>query len=199
MNYIKPLLFILLLSIAPSFALSQESQESFAGLKLEASDGSLVNVEPQKLGITVYEWFNPECPFVNKIYKNSFMAKLQEEYIAKDIKWFVVNSTSKEHKDFIPKEQRETLKAKYNIKNATMVYDPDGILGKKIKAKTTPHVFIYKDGNLVYSGAFDDSPDTDSDPEKASANYVKISLDSILAGTLIEKDKTRPYGCSVKY
>lgn len=189
--------FLLLCSIlAPTLSISQEPPSQTL---LESSEGTLVDMTPSEKGIVVYEWFNPECPFVKKIYKNSYMPKLQEEYISKGVKWYVINSTNKGHRDFVSKEKRAELKSSMGIKNATMVYDGEGEFGKATGAKTTPHIFVYSDSQLVYSGAFDDSPETESDPEKAEKQYLKIALDALLSGKPIEQEKTRPYGCSVKY
>ncbi len=193
---IKSLITTLLISILP---LSAYAIESVKDIQLETTDGSLINVSPESSGITVYEWFNPGCPFVKKIYKDDYMSKLQEEYIQKGVKWYVINSTNKDHSDFIPKEDRVAFKAKMKIANATMVYDADGTLGTLMKAKTTPNLFVFKDGEQVYSGAIDDAPDTDSDPSKAEKQYLKLAIDSSLAGEKVETERTRPYGCSIKY
>jgi thioredoxin-related protein len=175
------------------------AEEPTKEIKIESSNGDLVTAFPPKKGIVVYEWFNPECPFVKKIYKDNFMPKLQKEYVEKGVEWLVISSTNKSHQDFIPKEKRTELKAKFGIDKANMLYDEDGELGKTLGAKTTPNIMIYKDQVLAYSGAFDDSPDTDSNPAEAEHNYVKSALDSLLSGKPVEKEKTRPYGCSVKY
>jgi len=193
-NLINALLFCLIFT--PYVACSEEQPKE---VLLETSDGNSVNVSPSEKGITVYEWFNPECPFVQKIYKNGFMPKLQEEYIAKGAKWFVVSSTNKSHRDFVPKDKRAELKTKMGIQNALMVYDEDGDFGKANGAKTTPHIFVFKNQKLVYSGAIDDSPETESEPALAEKNYLKLTLDALLSASPVEKEKTRPYGCPVKY
>lgn len=193
-NFLLSLLCCLILTQTLSI-----SEEIPAPTLLESSEGKLVDMTPSEKGIVVYEWFNPECPFVKKIYKNSYMPKLQEDYISKGVKWYVINSTNKGHRDFVSKEKRAELKSTMGIKNATMLYDGDGEFGKATGAKTTPHIFVYSDQKLVYSGAFDDSPETESDPEKAEKQYLKITLDALLSGSPIEQEKTRPYGCSVKY
>lgn len=68
--------------------------------------------------------------------------------------------------------------------------------GKKFEAKTTPHVFIFKGKELIYSGAVDESPD--SDPKVAN-NKIIIILDQLLKGEKVEFSRTRPCGCSIKY
>lgn len=188
------LLSILLITLAPFSAFSENTT-----LILKTSDGKEINMNTIKKGITVFEWFNPECPFVKKIYKNNFMPSIQEEYLKKGVRWFVVSSTNKDHQDFITEEKRSELKKKMGITNAEMIYDENGDLGKSYGAKTTPHIMIFKEENLAYNGAFDDSPETESNPADAEKNYVKLALDALLSGKAVEKEKTRPYGCSVKY
>lgn len=194
MKKIIKLFTILIAILTPINAFTEDNN-----LSLKNSEGKEVNITNSKKGITVFEWFNPECPFVKKIYKNNFMPNLQEEYIKKGVRWFVVSSTNKEHQDFITEEKRSELKKKMGITNAEMIYDENGELGRSYGAKTTPHIMIFNDDNLVYNGAFDDSPETESNPADAEKNYVKLALDAVLGGKVVEKETTRPYGCSVKY
>ena len=49
---------------------------------------------------------------------------------------------------------------------------------------------IDKAGKLVYDGAIDD---------KGSTNYVADAVKAVLAGKPVKKNKTKAYGCSVKY
>lgn len=189
-------LFIILFCLLLPFISFAEGEGSIV---LNSAEGASVEVYPPSSGIVVYEWFNPECPFVKKVYGGGFMPSVQDEYVGKGVKWYVVNSTNKGHRDFVGVKNRKALKDKMSIKSATMLYDEEGTLGKVLGAKTTPNIFIFKDGELAYSGAVDDSPDTDSDPSKAENNYVKSALDALLSGREVEQKKTRPYGCSVKY
>jgi thioredoxin-related protein len=194
MKKIIKLFTILLATLTPITAFTEDNN-----LILKNSEGKDINITDIKNGIVVFEWFNPECPFVKKIYKNNFMPSLQEDYIKKGVRWFVVSSTNKDHQDFVTEEKRSELKAKVGINNAEMIYDEKGDLGKTYGAKTTPHIMIFKNETLVYNGAFDDSPETESNPADAEKNYVKLALDALLNGKAIENEKTRPYGCSVKY
>ena len=58
---------------------------------------------------------------------------------------------------------------------------------------------ISPEGVLLYDGAIDDQPTTDT-PDLASAhNYVSEALQESMAGKPVSTPATRPYGCSVKY
>jgi thioredoxin-related protein len=152
----------------------------------------------EKEGIVVLEWFNQSCPFVQKLYKNGFMQSLQKEFRDKGVAWYVVSSTNPSHKDFLSIQKRKELIEDWSLDADSLLFDEAGSLGAHYKARTTPHIFIFNDGNLVYHGAVDDAPDTDSKPEDAR-NFVKETLSELLAGQEPSINKSRPYGCSIKY
>ena len=54
-------------------------------------------------------------------------------------------------------------------------------------------------GTLVYDGAIDDNPSTDSADIPGARAYVAEALDAVLAGAPVPVAQTKPYGCSVKY
>lgn len=196
MNKIKLIsLFLLLYTLSTT---SLAFCEDAFPLLLKNSDGKEVSFTPKDEEITVLEWFNKGCPFIQKFYNSGFMQSLQEKYTAKGIKWFTINSTREDHDDFIKSEDRPALKSEFKFKSTDLVYDESGEYGKKVGAKTTPHVFIYKGKDLLYSGAVDDAPDSDTDPKMAH-NNIEESLTAILKGEKPVVNKTRPYGCSVKY
>ncbi len=146
--------------------------------------------------IVVLEWTNPNCPFVERLYRE-IMPAVQKAFVEKGIVWLAVNSTSPKHKDFetaqaLAKEYTE-WKASFN----TMLLDPDGKIGKMFDAKTTPHMYVIdKEGKLVYAGAIDDDPRGN---KSEKTNYVRAALQSYLDGKPIAVTTTQPYGCTVKY
>lgn len=149
-------------------------------------------------GFVVLEWFNQACPFVKKFYKDSFMQNLQTSYREKGVKWYMINSTNSSHKDFLSPEKRAELVSDWNLDSPSLMFDEEGVLGKSLSAKTTPQIFIFKDGKLIYKGAVDDTPDTDSDPLKAK-NFISDLIDNYDSKSLEYPIKNRPYGCSIKY
>lgn len=148
--------------------------------------------------VVVLEWFNQGCPYVKKHYDSRHMQELQNEYAKKGVKWLVINSTSKDHKDYLSPEKTAEMLKDWNIDAVRVLLDPDGSLGKLFGAKTTPHIFVVNKGVLVYQGAIDDNGDAFSDP-KESKNYLRETLNEVLAGKQVSKSETKPYGCSVKY
>jgi sensor domain CHASE-containing protein len=54
-------------------------------------------------------------------------------------------------------------------------------------------------GKLIYAGAIDDHPTTETSDIPSSKNYVSEALTEAMAGQPVQVAYTRPYGCSVKY
>src|SRR5690349_8037950 len=67
-------------SAAPDFSLKDQNGN---GVKLSDFKGKIV----------VLEWTNPECPFVQRHYKEKTMAKLAEQYNGKGVVWLSINSS----------------------------------------------------------------------------------------------------------
>lgn len=60
----------------------------------------------------------------------------------------------------------------------------------------TPHVFVFdKQRKLRYSGRIDDS----AKPEQVTSHDTKNAIDALLAGRAVPVEKTRTFGCSVKW
>jgi hypothetical protein len=159
--------------------------------------GNVRKLSDYKGKIVVFEWTNPGCPFVQRVYSESIMQPLQSKYTEEGVVWIAVNSTNAGHRDY--REGAEALKAYQEWKAgfSLLCLDSDGKIGRMFNAKTTPHMFIIdKSQKLVYNGAVDDDPrGTKNDKQ----NYVARALDEIIAGKEISTGTTTPYGCSVKY
>ncbi len=162
---------------------------------LKGIDGKEYQLSQFKGNIVVLEWTNPNCPFVQRVYRD-ILPGIQKKY-AEKVVWLTVNSTNPGHTDF---ESAQDLKKTYedwHATFATMLLDPDGKVGKMFEAKTTPHIFIIdKDGKLAYDGGLDDDP---RGQKQEKTNYVDAALSSLLSGNEITATTTKPYGCSVKY
>lgn len=78
--------------------------------------------------------------------------------------------------------------------------DESGTVGRLYGAKTTPHIYVIdKTGRLVYAGGIDDIQSTKWADIKIAKNFVKSTLDEVLAGKTVTVKTSVPYGCSVKY
>ena len=148
----------------------------------------------------VLEWTNPDCPFVKKHYGAKNMQALQAKYVAQGVVWLSVCSSAPGKQGHYPADEWNRILAEQGSAATALLMDPDGQVGLAYGAKTTPHLFVIDAaGNLVYAGAIDDNPSTDSADIPGARAYVAEALDAVLAGTPVPVAQTKPYGCSVKY
>lgn len=164
------------------------------------SNGKTHKLSDLKGKIVVLEWTNPGCPFVVKHYDSGNMQKLQEAATDKDVVWLSINSSADgKEGNQTPEAANAYIKEK-NVKATARILDPTGEIGKLYDAKTTPHMFVIdKDGSLVYDGAIDSNDSFKPETIEGATNYVTDALTALESGKPIEKSKTKPYGCSVKY
>ncbi len=147
--------------------------------------------------VIVLEWTNPNCPFVQRVYRDGIMNMAQKQYVEKGVVWLTINSTNKNHGDYESPESLKETFASWKAGFTALLMDTDSKVGKQFDAKTTPHMYIIdKEGTLVYNGAIDDDP---RGGKETTVNYVKDALDALLAGKAVTTSATKPYGCSVKY
>ena len=174
-------------SEAPAFTLTD-----IAGKKHSLAD--------YKGKFVVLEWFNEGCPFVKKHYTSGNMQKLQQEYTGKDVVWLSIASSAEGQQGYMTPETAPKTISEWNMNATKVLLDHDGKVGKMYGAKTTPHMFVIdKEGKLVYQGAIDSKATANAADLAGAENYVKVALDSTMAGKPVANASTKPYGCSVKY
>jgi len=192
-------MFAAALMLVATAAVSTVKAEAKVGaaapaFSLTDQDGKTVSLADLKGKIVVLEWFNEECPYVVKHYKEGHMNALANQYKDKDVVWIAINSTK--GKD---DAKNKDIAGKWSIERP-ILNDAKGEIGKAYGAKTTPHMFVINaEGNVAYKGAIDDNSDSDTSSIASSTNHVKKALDETLAGTAVSTSETKPYGCSVKY
>lgn len=171
---------------APDFAATDSNGQSHS---LSAYRGKFV----------VLEWHNRDCPYTHKHYATGNMERLQQKWTARGVEWFTVSSAPSTQGYVTADEENAYVKEVHAAPTAVLL-DPEGRLGRLYGAKTTPHMFIIDPtGKLIYDGAIDDRPATDTGDFGSANNYVDIALTAAMAGQPVEVSATRPYGCSVKY
>ncbi|MFL6542532.1 MAG: thioredoxin family protein, partial [Chthoniobacterales bacterium] len=172
-----------------------------------APDFSLTDSNGQKHSLgdykgkwVVLEWFNPQCPFVQKHYGSGNMQKLQQEYAGKGVTWLSIDSSAPGKEGNLSPETANKKIAEWHIKSAALLLDPEGKAGQSYGAKNTPHMFVINpDGKIVYEGAIDSKATANPSDIPTATNYVKVALDESLGGKPVSNPNTKPYGCSVKY
>lgn len=181
---------------------SAEPGEKAPNFSLRGHDGNTHSLTDyvNKDQYIVLEWFNEKCPFVKKHYGSNNMQNLQKEYTDKGVVWLSISSSAKGEQGPLTEEEAAKIRKEYEQQSTALLLDDSGAVGKLYGAKTTPHMYIINpNGEIVYNGAIDSNPSWRKATIKTAENYVSAALDASLAGKAIEKAKTKPYGCSVKY
>ena len=188
---------LLALAFSPTVRAADEMKTAKLGetapqFTLQDQNGKDVSLADFTGKTVVLEWTNPNCPYVQRHYREGTMTKLQSAYKDKGVVWLAINSSHDADNAF-NKQWAEKNKLDYPILN-----DSAGKVGHAYNAKTTPDMFIIdKDGKLVYEGAIDNVPEGDMGSSRI--NYVEKALDDVLAARPVVTAETKSYGCSVKY
>jgi peroxiredoxin len=173
--------------LVPVFAADKgvEIGQTAPAFSLPDCYGNDISLESQRGKVVVLEWINQKCPVSEGHHKKHTMQDLIKKYAGKGVVWLAIDSSS-----FCDAEANRVYAAEMGLAYP-ILQDPDGKVGKAYGAQTTPHMFVIdKEGKLAYNGAIDD---------QKSTNYVDAALQAVLAGKTVEKSKTKPYGCGVKY
>jgi peroxiredoxin len=164
------------------------------------SHGQTHKLSEYKGKFVVLEWTNNGCPYTVKHYSSGNMQALQKQWTAKGVVWLTVLSSAPGEQGFMTAAQENAYIGKVRADPTAALLDPKGAIGHEYGAKTTPHMFVIDPaGKLIYEGAIDDHPSTDTSDIPASKNYVSAALTEAMAGQPVATGYTRPYGCSVKY
>lgn len=95
-------------------------------------------------------------------------------------------------------DSMEEMKIHAQAQKYTMNYaiDQNSELANAYGAKTTPHVFVLNEKNvLIYRGSIDNSWDTKRDSD---LSFLKNAINEIAKGKTISTTDTTPKGCSIK-
>ena len=164
------------------------------------TDGKSYSLSDFRGQTVVLEWTNHDCPYVKKHYETGNMQMLQKEATSEGIVWLSVISSAPGKQGYVSPEQADKLTSSREAAPTRVLLDPEGEVGRKYRAKTTPHMYIVdEDGTLVYRGGIDDKPTARKADVDTAHNYVRAALTQMAAGQDISDNDTRPYGCSVKY
>ena len=179
---------------APAKADTADLGKPAPDFELKGVDGKSVKLSSFKGKVVVLEWFNPGCPFCAYAYGDKGPLKtLPEQLRGKGIVWLSIVSEKPENPGGKTENIQKFVDA--NGMKAPMLLDPDGKVGKRYGAKTTPHMFVINEkGVLVYKGALDNAPFGQSENNEAHINYVEAALADLGAGRAVTKAETKSYG-----
>ena len=192
---------------AASVALSAPTAFAAVAAGQSAPDFTLTDISGKQRSLSEYkgkyvvlEWFNSECPFVQKHYESSNMQSLQKKYGSKGVVWLTINSTSPDSSNYRSSAQSQQIARDWSINSAAFMLDPEGKVGQAYGARTTPHMWVIDpQGKVIYAGGIDDKATYRPADVQGARNFVAAALDESMAGKPVAVPAAAPYGCSVKY
>ena len=168
--------------------------------QLPDANGKVVTLGQFKGKVVVLEWNNPGCPFVKKHYGSGNMQKTQAAAKKDGVVWLSINSGGPGKQGHMDGPEAKAFVAAQKAQPTAYLLDPEGVVGKRYGATTTPHMYIIdKAGKLAYQGGIDDKPTADKADIPGARNHVLAALAELKAGKPVSVPTSRPYGCSVKY
>jgi peroxiredoxin len=164
------------------------------------SNGKAESLAEYRGKYVVLEWTNRDCPYTRKHYDSGNMQRLQQQWTAKGVVWLSILSSAPGEQGYLTAEQENAQLARVHAHPTAAILDSRGEIGRLYGAKTTPDMFVIgPEGRIIYAGAIDDKPSTDTSDIAPARNYVSAALSSAMQHQPVAVATTRPYGCSVKY
>lgn len=163
-------------------------------------DGKSVSLAEFRGRTVVLEWFNPECPFVQRSHTKGSLVDTASRLTRDGVVWLAINSGAPGKQGHGAEKNREAS-SRYGLTHPILL-DETGEVGRVYGAAHTPHMYVIDaQGRLVYRGAIDNSPDGEgeSPSDGTLVRYVEQAVSALAAGKPIAVAETQAYGCSVKY
>lgn len=172
-----------------------------------APDFSLTDItgKPHKLSAfkgkyVVLEWFNSECPFVQKHYESGNMQGLQERFGKQGVVWLTINSTNPKSSNYRDPARSQDIARDWKMKPAALMLDEDGKVGRLYGATATPHMWVIEpSGKVIFAGAIDDKATFRAADVQGAKNFVAAALEDSMSGRKVAVGGAPAYGCSIKY
>ena len=148
----------------------------------------------------VLEWHEKGCPYVAKHYRGGHLQALQKEWTDRGVAWLLINSSTEGTHSYLTAEESRGYFARLKTAHTAAILDPAGAIGRRYGAATALlMVIIDPAGKVVYYGAIDDQPKTESSSLDGATNYVRAALTELFAGKPVSTPRTVSYGCEIHY
>ncbi len=181
-------------------AASPEVGKAAPDFTARTADGKSVDLKSLRGKIVVLEWTNHDCPYVRMHYGANNMQTLQKEAADKGIVWLQVISSPPGKQGYVDGPAAIKLNADRKASPANVLLDPQGKVGMLYGAQTTPHMYVIDaKGTLVYKGGIDSIPSARPDSLPKAVNYVRETLQAVVANQPVPNPSTRAYGCTIHY
>jgi len=159
---------------------------------LQDQNGNSVSLADYAGKVVVLEWFNENCPIVQRHYKAGDISATAGKFTPDGVVWLAINSTHDNSN-----ASNKAAATAWNM-NRPILSDASGAVGHAYGATNTPEIYVIgKDGKIAYEGGIDNDPQGDKSSDKI--NYAAQALAEILAGQSVSVPVTKPYGCAVHY
>jgi peroxiredoxin len=208
MNTFRPLaalcasaiLAVTLIAAIPTASAPAEAKKKAPEFSLPSAAGKTHALSEFKGKWVVLEWWNHQCPFVVKHYKEGNMQSLKDKMTKGGVVWLTINSSAPGKQGHVSAAKATELMAQMKSKPTAVLLDHDGKVGRSFQAKVTPHMFLINpEGYIEYEGAIDSVRSTNPADIAGATNYLMAAYTEAKAGKPVTTPKTQPYGCSVKY
>ncbi len=176
------------------------SPERDFGLGDEAPPLELPDTEvrTQSLGdgtppATVVFWTCNHCPYA--LAWHDRLVEVARDYADRGVRFLAVNSNDAER---YPADAYDAMVDRVASEEWPFPYlhDESQEAARAWGAETTPHLYVLdSERRLRYEGA----PDPDYHDPSHRAAWLREALDQVLAGEEVERPKTEPVGCSIKW
>lgn len=166
---------------------------------LPAAAGKAVSLSQFQGKYVVLEWWNHQCPVVQKHYQGNIQG-LHKQMKEKGVVWLSICSSAPGKQGHVSPDEGAEIMKKNGGEPTFVLVDSDGKVGKLYNARNTPQlVLISPKGELLYNGAIDNNPSASGSEIARSENYLLRAFGEHSSGKQVSTPMTRPYGCSVKY
>lgn len=166
----------------------------------QTDSGETISLDQFRGRKVVLEWTNDGCPFVQKHYETGNMQATQQAVTEDGTVWISVISSAEDKQGYSDAARSRMLTESRSASPSHVVLDASGDNGRAYLAKTTPQMFVIDEaGILRYMGAIDNKPSAKHATVDDATNYVLAAMSDLEAGREVAVDRTKPYGCSVKY
>ncbi len=134
------------------------------------------------------------CPYV-QAYEDRLI-KLQDEYKSKGVSFIAINSNDETN---YPDDNFENMvkRAKEKSLNFPYLRDKTQEVATMFGASHTPEIFLFDEKRILrYHGGIDDNW---KEPNKVTKQYLKDSIETLLANKTLIDSETHAIGCTVKW
>lgn len=151
------------------------------GLDLVSGQTKSIQIDSEKQTVLIF--MSPVCPCSQS--HESIVEQLQKSY--PNVNFIGIHSNANEPLDLAQKHF-------HNKFSFPVIRDAESKIADQLGALKTPHAFIIKNSEIVYSGGIDNSHIA----EKATKPYLQIALSQLAQGKNPEPKQVRTLGCVIQ-